>query len=150
MGTPTQVIEFAIGGMRCVGCSSRIERELNQRPGIEAAVNLAAERAHVRYDPAQATPDTLIATIVAMGFTATRSSADTRGEEKARKETEYRAELRRFPPRQALRNQHPVRDAGGGIAALFIYGSGQVRQHAEPAGPGRRATDRVLRSLSRM
>ena len=94
--TQQNVVELSIGGMRCAGCSSRIERELNQRSGVEAVVNLAAERAHIRFDAAQADVAGLMAAIVAMGFTATPSSADTREEEKARKAAVYRAELRQF------------------------------------------------------
>ena len=91
-----ETVELAIGGMTCAACSARIERQLNKLPGVEATVNLPAERAHIRFDPAQADVDRLVATIVKTGFTATRSTADTRGEEKARKAAAYRAELRRF------------------------------------------------------
>ena len=82
--------------MTCAACSARIERQLNKLPGVEATVNLPAERAHIRYDPGVVDADRLIATIVKTGFTATRSTADTRGEEKARKEAAYRAEVKRF------------------------------------------------------
>ncbi|MEW6513196.1 MAG: heavy metal translocating P-type ATPase [Pseudomonadota bacterium] len=91
-----QTVELSIGGMTCAACSARIERQLNKLPGVEAAVNLPAERAHIRFDPASADVDKLIATIVKTGFTATPSTADTRGEEKARKEAAYRAEVKRF------------------------------------------------------
>jgi Cu+-exporting ATPase len=91
-----QTVELAIGGMTCAACSARIERQLNKLPGVEAAVNFAAEKAHVRFDPANADTAKLIATIVKTGFTATPSTADTRGEEKARKEAAYRAEVKRF------------------------------------------------------
>ena len=91
-----EIVELAIGGMTCAACSARIERQLNKLPGVEAAVNLPAERAHIRFDPAAADVEKLIATIVKTGFTATRSTADTRGEEKARKEAAYRAEVKRF------------------------------------------------------
>ncbi len=99
MNTPQpeqQVVELAIGGMTCAACSARIERQLNKLPGVQAAVNLPAERAHIRFDPAQADVDKLIATIVKTGFSATPSTEDTRAEEKARKEAAYRAELKRF------------------------------------------------------
>jgi Cu+-exporting ATPase len=89
-------VELSIGGMTCAACAARIERQLNKLPGVEAAVNLPAERAHIRFDPAQADADKLIATIVKTGFTATLSTADTRDEEKARKEAAYRAEVKRF------------------------------------------------------
>ena len=91
-----EVVELAIGGMTCAACSARIERQLNKLAGVEAVVNLPAERAHIRFDPAQADVDRLVATIVKTGFTATLSTADTRGEEKARKQAAYRAELKRF------------------------------------------------------
>ena len=91
-----ETVELAIGGMTCAACSARIERQLNKLPGVEAAVNLPAERAHVRFDPAAVDIDKLIATIVKTGFTATRSTADTRGEEKARKAAATRAEVKRF------------------------------------------------------
>lgn len=91
-----QTVELAIGGMTCAACSARIERQLNKLPGVEAVVNLPAERAHIRFDPAQVDVDKLIATVVKTGFTASVSTADTRGAEKARKEAAYRAEVRRF------------------------------------------------------
>jgi Cu+-exporting ATPase len=82
--------------MTCAACSARIERQLNKLPGVQAAVNLPAERAHIRFDPANADVDKLIATIVKTGFSATPSTEDTRAEEKTRKEAAYRAELKRF------------------------------------------------------
>ncbi|MDI6750562.1 MAG: heavy metal translocating P-type ATPase [Rhodocyclaceae bacterium] len=91
-----ETVELAIGGMTCAACSARIERQLNKLPGVEAVVNLPAERAHIRYDPHAVDVDKLIATIVKTGFTATPSTADTRAEEKARKEAAYRAEVKRF------------------------------------------------------
>lgn len=94
--TDPRTVELAIGGMTCAACSARIERQLNKLPGVEATVNLPAERAHVRYDPAQADVDRLIAAIVKTGFTATPSTTDTRGEEKTRKAAAYRAEVKRF------------------------------------------------------
>ncbi|WP_126446071.1 heavy metal translocating P-type ATPase [Sulfuricystis multivorans] len=91
-----ETVELSIGGMTCAACASRIERQLNKLPGVEAVVNLPAERAHIRFDPQAADVDKLIATIVKTGFTATPSTADTRAEEKARKEALFRAEVKRF------------------------------------------------------
>lgn len=91
-----ETAELAIGGMTCAACSARIERQLNKLPGVEATVNLAAERAHVRFDPSRADLDRIIATIVKAGFTATPSNEDTREEEAQRKEQALRAEVRRF------------------------------------------------------
>ena len=96
VGAACETVELAIGGMTCAACSARIERQLNKLPGVEAAVNLPAERAHIRFDPGNADVDKLIATIVKTGFAATVSTADTRDEEKARKADVYHAEVRRF------------------------------------------------------
>ncbi|MCV6548260.1 MAG: heavy metal translocating P-type ATPase [Cohaesibacter sp.] len=38
---------FDVTGMHCAGCSSRVERVLNAKGGLEASVNLALERADV-------------------------------------------------------------------------------------------------------
>jgi Cu+-exporting ATPase len=91
-----ETVELALGGMTCAACAARIEKQLNKLPGVEAAVNLAAERAHVRYEPGAIDVERLIATVVKTGFTADVSTADTRAGEKARKLAQYRDELRRF------------------------------------------------------
>ncbi|MDK9724681.1 MAG: heavy metal translocating P-type ATPase [Sterolibacteriaceae bacterium MAG5] len=93
---PPRTVELAVGGMTCAACATRIEKQLNKLPGVEAAVNLAAEKAHIRYVPGLADPASLIATVVKTGFTATVSTQDTHAEEKARKLAVYREELKRF------------------------------------------------------
>jgi Cu+-exporting ATPase len=91
-----ETVELALGGMTCAACAARIEKQLNKLPGVEAAVNFAAERAHVRYAPGDVDVGRLIATVVKTGFTADVSTADTRAEEKAKKFALYREELSRF------------------------------------------------------
>jgi Cu+-exporting ATPase len=45
---PAEALDFAVAGMNCAGCVSRVERALLAQPGVtEAAVNLATERARV-------------------------------------------------------------------------------------------------------
>ncbi|HYK24808.1 MAG TPA: heavy metal translocating P-type ATPase [Steroidobacteraceae bacterium] len=39
--------------MTCATCVGRVEKALNSLPGVEAAVNLASERADIYYDPAR-------------------------------------------------------------------------------------------------
>ncbi|MDK9703289.1 MAG: heavy metal translocating P-type ATPase [Sulfuritalea sp.] len=95
-GSSQETVELALGGMTCAACAARIEKQLNKLPGVEAAVNFAAERAHVRYAPGDVDVGRLIATVVKTGFTADVSTADTRAEEKAKKLALYREELRRF------------------------------------------------------
>ncbi|MGE5466360.1 MAG: heavy metal translocating P-type ATPase [Ignavibacteria bacterium] len=93
---PPRTVELSLGGMTCASCAARIEKQLNKLPGVEAVVNLAAEKAHVRYVPGLADADLLVQTVVKTGFTAAVSTQDTHAEEKARKQAAYRAELRRF------------------------------------------------------
>ncbi len=93
---PVQTLDLAIAGMTCAACSTRLERVLNQVPGVEARVNLATEKARLRYTPGLTGPDDLVAAVARAGFTATPISEASRAEEKARKAAEYRNELRVF------------------------------------------------------
>ncbi|MHB1587555.1 MAG: heavy metal translocating P-type ATPase [Acidiferrobacteraceae bacterium] len=50
----TQDIEFGVDGMTCASCVGRVERAIQRLPGAQTvSVNLATERAAVRYDPAR-------------------------------------------------------------------------------------------------
>ncbi|HNA82584.1 MAG TPA: heavy metal translocating P-type ATPase [Thiobacillaceae bacterium] len=93
---PAQTLDLAIAGMTCAACSARLERVLNQVPGVEARVNLATEKARLRYMPGLATPDDLVAAVARAGFSATPITEASRAEEKARKAAEYRKELHIF------------------------------------------------------
>jgi heavy metal translocating P-type ATPase len=63
------VVALPVEGMTCASCSARVERALRRAPGVtEAAVNLATERATVRYDPATTTPAALVAAVEARGY----------------------------------------------------------------------------------
>ncbi|MQY29857.1 heavy metal translocating P-type ATPase [Nocardia aurantia] len=64
-----QVIELDIGGMTCASCAARIEKKLNRIEGVTATVNYATEKAAVDHPPA-VTPQQLIDTVVATGYTA--------------------------------------------------------------------------------
>ncbi|TIH29834.1 heavy metal translocating P-type ATPase [Subtercola vilae] len=62
-------VELEIGGMTCASCATRVERRLNRIPGVEASVNYATEKAHVR-SVAGTDLDSLIAAVEAAGYTA--------------------------------------------------------------------------------
>jgi Cu+-exporting ATPase len=62
-------LDLAIGGMTCASCSARIERKLNKLEGVEASVNLATERAHIRY-AAPLGPQDLVTAVEQTGYTA--------------------------------------------------------------------------------
>ena len=90
-----RVVEFAIGGMTCAACSARLEKVLNRQPGMQANVNLAAERARVRLS-AEADEAAVKAAVAKAGFTAEVVDHLTREREKAEKLRVYRSEIKRF------------------------------------------------------
>src|SRR5690606_481235 len=45
----THEVDLAISGMTCASCSARVEKKLNRLDGVEASVNLATEKAKVRF-----------------------------------------------------------------------------------------------------
>ncbi len=69
--TPDEVheVDLAITGMTCASCSARIEKKLGRLEGVDAVVNLATEKATVRYaDPV--TVADLLSTVRSTGYGA--------------------------------------------------------------------------------
>ncbi|MDR1855138.1 MAG: heavy metal translocating P-type ATPase, partial [Azoarcus sp.] len=93
--SPRARLDLAISGMTCAACSARLEKVLNRLPGVEATVNLASERATLRFAPGALTLDDACAAVARAGFSAMPAAAD-REEERARKAKEWRAGLVRF------------------------------------------------------
>jgi Cu+-exporting ATPase len=72
---PNQETTMPIEGMTCATCSTRIEKVLSRLPGVESAqVNLASEKASVRFDPAQVAPAKLAEAIEKAGFSVPAAS----------------------------------------------------------------------------
>src|SRR5665647_3748708 len=65
----TRSVDLVIGGMTCASCAARIEKKLNKLEGVTATVNYATEKAKVTY-AGSLTPEDLVATIEATGYTA--------------------------------------------------------------------------------
>lgn len=89
-------LEVAIGGMRCANCAGRIERTLRALPGVAASVNLASERAQIRFDPQTQSADSLLQTITGAGFTAQAADKIDPAAEQVRRDAEQRREKRRL------------------------------------------------------
>ncbi|MCR4302880.1 MAG: heavy metal translocating P-type ATPase [Gallionella sp.] len=70
METGTIHTELQITGMHCASCSARLEKTLNQLPGVSAAVNIATEKASITFDPRHADIKRLIAAVRGTGFDA--------------------------------------------------------------------------------
>lgn len=68
---PDGQVDLTIGGMTCASCANRVERALLKQAGVAtAAVNLAAERATVSYDPQVVAPSDLVQAVENAGYTA--------------------------------------------------------------------------------
>jgi len=70
-GGDTAQTMLAIEGMSCASCALRIERVLTRTEGVhEASVNLASQRAAVRFDPSVVQIPTLIQAVERAGYGA--------------------------------------------------------------------------------
>jgi len=87
-------VRLALTGMTCAACSARIERVLRRQPGVAAAnVNLASETATVAFLPGAVSLDSLVASVEAAGYGASRAASDA--EERAAYERSETARERR-------------------------------------------------------
>ncbi|MCY1704050.1 heavy metal translocating P-type ATPase [Deinococcus sp. SL84] len=71
----TAAADFGVTGMTCAACVGRVERALKKAPGVlDASVNLATERASVRYLPGMSSAEDLYAAVEAAGYGTERPS----------------------------------------------------------------------------
>ncbi|MBA2701301.1 MAG: cation-translocating P-type ATPase, partial [Chloroflexi bacterium] len=78
-----EIVSFPVEGMTCASCVNRISRFLAKVDGVEdASVNLAAESATVRFDPAQVTLTDLVAAVDAAGYVARVEQASSGDDER--------------------------------------------------------------------
>ena len=98
----TERIDLPVTGMTCAACAARIERSLGKAEGVaEAAVNLATERAMVRFDPAVTDLTRIVEVIRGAGYdaivpTAGDSPADASSQADAHREDDYRRLRKKF------------------------------------------------------
>ncbi|AFZ44441.1 heavy metal translocating P-type ATPase [Halothece sp. PCC 7418] len=72
-----ETITLDVNGMKCAGCVSAVERQIEQRDGVIAAqVNLVTATAVVQYEPEQVNPDEIAAQLTAKGFPSQRHDTD--------------------------------------------------------------------------
>src|SRR6187455_1341782 len=66
-----RTIRIPVTGMTCAACQARVQRTLQQQPGVvDAGVNLMMHDATVRYLPESTSPERLIDAIRATGYGA--------------------------------------------------------------------------------
>ena len=74
---PTAEVELPLLGMTCANCAATIERRLKKTDGVlEATVNLASERATVRFAPGATTRADLVAAVRRAGYDVVETAAD--------------------------------------------------------------------------
>ncbi len=91
VATADPAVALSISGMTCAACSSRVQRALEQSPGVSAAsVNLMTNTATISYDPARASPHTLTQVVERTGYGAEIPPPDRSVEAELEEETERR------------------------------------------------------------
>lgn len=89
-----QQVELSLEGMTCAACAARIEKVLNRRPGVQAAVNFATERAQVTFAPALSSVDDLLKAVAKAGYSAYLSQNLSAAEEESKRAKRYNWSLR--------------------------------------------------------
>ncbi len=99
---PTESCTIPVSGMTCAACSGRVQRTLEQTPGVATAnVNLMTGAATVGYDPAVVSPERLVDTIRSTGYGAALplpedAAEDLLGAQDEAREEEVRELRRKF------------------------------------------------------
>ncbi|GAB1763756.1 heavy metal translocating P-type ATPase [Priestia megaterium] len=95
-GVVSEKAEFAITGMTCAACSTRIEKGLNKLEGVtKASVNLALETASVEYSPSQIDPQDITQRVEKLGYGA-KLKSEEKEEEQSYREKEVSKQKGKF------------------------------------------------------
>ncbi|MDR3441008.1 heavy metal translocating P-type ATPase [Telmatospirillum sp.] len=88
-------IDLNVTGMTCAACSARVEKVLSRLPGVDgASVNLATERARVRFVETEVDPSRLVEAVEKAGYGASVvTAADTPAEDERRNLARARHDL---------------------------------------------------------
>jgi Cu+-exporting ATPase len=91
-------ITIPISGMTCASCSQRIEKSVGKMAGVrESSVNLATEKATIRYNPSEVRISQIKAMIVKLGYTPLEStSAHATDADRLRKQKDIRTLWTKF------------------------------------------------------
>jgi Cu+-exporting ATPase len=131
-----ETIEIGVDGMTCASCVAHVEKALRQTPGvIEATVNLATERAHVRALAGPGLMDRLRNAIVDAGYEPRRLDVDpgAADRERTRRAEELETQWRRMIIATALALPVVVIEMGGHLIPGFhhymmtIFGEDRLR-----------------------
>jgi Cu+-exporting ATPase len=90
-----QTLDVLVSGMHCAACAIRLEKVLNELPGVTASVDFVNEKARARWTPGLTESAQIVAAIQDAGFSA-RLPEQGLQDEKAAREALWRSELRLF------------------------------------------------------
>ena len=76
--TDRLTLSLPVQGMTCATCAGRVEHALGALPGVDAQVNLAAERAEISFDPQQVSVSALADAIEAAGYDVPHETLDVK------------------------------------------------------------------------
>ena len=78
------IVTLPVSGMTCASCTVHVAKALKATPGVtDATVNLLLETAQVRFDPALARPEDLVAAVREAGYATDLARADEASESTA-------------------------------------------------------------------
>lgn len=92
-------VDYDIDGMVCASCAQTIEKSVNGLGGVEkVTVNLATEKMRVRFDPDDATLETIMKAVADSGYSATpiRDEAKEAEQKAIRKQEQIASMWKRF------------------------------------------------------
>ncbi|MDQ6831292.1 MAG: heavy metal translocating P-type ATPase [Gemmatimonadota bacterium] len=140
---PTETIRIPVSGMTCAACQSRVQRTLQQQPGVsDASVNLMMKNATVTFDPTVVHPEQLVGAIRETGYGADLAPASQTAFEE--QEARDRAQTEEFVD---LRRKAIVSGVIGGVAMLVSMPLMAANAHlglGRASDPFMRWTMRVL------
>jgi Cu+-exporting ATPase len=147
-----QTIRVPVTGMTCAACSARVQRVLQQQPGVAAAsVNLMLHDATITFDPAATSADRLLDAIRGSGYGAELAPAGQSAiEEQALRDDAALAEYR------ALRVKAIASLAAGAVAMVVSMplmhrlAAGAPMAAHDHAGVGATAGDPFMRWAMRV
>jgi Cu+-exporting ATPase len=132
--TPSERVRLDVNGMTCAACQARVQRALQQQPGVrDATVNLMMQGATVDFDPMATTADQLVAAVRDTGYEASVAAPERNAfEEQTARDAAQDDEFRE------LRTKAVVSLLAGAIAMLIsmplMAGSPGMTGHAAQGG----------------
>ena len=133
--TPPSTITIPVGGMTCASCTSRIQRVLEETPGVQtASVNLMLHNAVVRFDPDQVDPTRLVEVIEATGYDAALPNPDEGAI--AEQEAQDRAQEAEFRELRTKATVSLAAAALGMVLSMPVMSAFTAASHATHGGGG--------------